>query len=430
MRILAFADADSFVKWGAATVDTLPDDVELRFVVVASTAVASQRQIAVAVAGTRVAGAVATMSPAQLRDEYRLWRPDVVVGAARGFVVRMLFEYLVENVPTRPVLVSGLPGISVPVLTGGTQHRAAADVFILHSKREIREYTAYSAARALPANYFLATLPFLEQGVPDVADPPEIDQRLRPDLVFAAQAKVPASRGDRLRLLRGLVAAAVARPDIRVVIKVRAIADERQTHPEADSYDALLDVLRADGEQIPENLVVESGPMAEQLRTAHALVSVSSTALLEAVAAGVPCLVLDDFGVTGSMINTVFEGSGLFGSLADVAAGRFRTPKAEWLDDNYFHTSSEDDWFAAVRGLLERRRTAGLPLYPTLPTTVAGRLRHRFYEVSTFIVSPRGPREHLAVLFWGAVRSANALRKRVLARVRGRERRVPSAPPR
>jgi len=80
-----------------------------------------------------------------------------------------------------------------------------------------------------------------------------------------------------------------------------------------------------------------TGSMAEQLTPGTAMVTVSSTAALEALDAGLPVLVLSDFGVSDEMLNKVFEGSGLLGTLADLKAGRFFHPEQGWLRDNYFH---------------------------------------------------------------------------------------------
>ena len=68
--------------------------------------------------------------------------------------------------------------------------------------------------------------------------------------------------------------------------------------------------------------------MAEHLERAAALVTVSSTAVLEAVASGVPAVVIDEFGVAPKLINTVFEGSGLFGGAEAVAGWDARHPSA------------------------------------------------------------------------------------------------------
>ena len=168
-----------------------------------------------------------------------------------------------------------------------------------------------------------------------------------------------------MRLLGWLADAARRRPQRRVVVKVRARAGEAQTHAESyDFADLLADPsVRAElGGTLPPNLVVEDGPMADHLARASALVTVSSTAVLEAVAEGVPSLVIDEFGVEPKLINTVFVGSGLFGGADDArrrARRGIRTP--EWLDDNYFHGADADDWLERLDGLVARRRGRAAP---------------------------------------------------------------------
>ena len=164
-------------------------------------------------------------------------------------------------------------------------------------------------------------------------------------------------------------------------MKVRARAGEAQTHAESyDFADLLADPsVRAElGGTLPPNLVVEDGPMADHLARASALVTVSSTAVLEAVAEGVPSLVIDEFGVEPKLINTVFVGSGLFGGADDLVSGTARHPAPEWLDDNYFHGADADDWLERLDGLVARRRNAPLPLARRQYNLTGGALRRAF----------------------------------------------------
>jgi hypothetical protein len=94
----------------------------------------------------------------------------------------------------------------------------------------------------------------------------------------------------------------------------QGVAGEEQTHTE--SY-PLPDLLAPDA---PPNLVVESGPMSEHLRRARGFVTISSTAVLEARALGIPSILLDDFGVDASLINEVFADSGLLALSSDLIA--------------------------------------------------------------------------------------------------------------
>lgn len=397
-RVLFVTDSDSYVKWGAALAGDVPEDWAVRLVVTRSNAEPSARQLAEALDGSRFAvGDVASVGIQELRDLLWDWVPDVVVTAARGHTVQAVIT-LISNRPDRPVIVSGLAGISIPVLSFGLGFRRAVDVFVVHSHRELREFEATSVKVGIPHTFELATVPFLSPAPLHAAvrtprrmfsGPPPQDR-----IVFAAQAMVPAARGDRMTMVRRLADTARAHPQLRVVIKIRASAGEPQTHAEQYSYEELLDELITSGEDVPANLLIENGSMTSQLERAVGLVSVSSTSVLEAIAKDVPCLVLSDFGVGPEQINLVFEGSGLLGTTQDLVEARFRRPDEAWLADNYFHDRSENTWIARIESLLAVRRTRGLPAYSEMSHSWLNRLRLLFYRQVAF-APERGTRRYL-----------------------------------
>ncbi len=379
-RLLVVADTDSYAKWGAALATRLPETWTAAFVLVRTPAAPSPRQLRVALAHTRFApDDVVRADLDELGDLVARDRPDAVLLALRGPLVRVAAP-IVGAGPDRPVLVSGFPGLTIPAEPKAVVYREQVDLIVLHSRREVREFRSNAERLGVPVEFGLATLPFLRAAElsarADAAS--SVD---RTDLVFAAQAKVPAERDDRIRMLRWLADAARRRPNRRVVVKVRARAGEAQTHAEAyDFGDLLADAaVRAElGGTLPPNLVIEDGPMAEHLARASTLVTVSSTAVLEAIAAGVPALVVDEFGVGPKLINTVFEGSGLFGGAEDVAAGVGRSPSTAWLDDNYFHGAAADDWLEHLERLVARRQARALVLHARRYNLVGGALRRAF----------------------------------------------------
>ena len=77
----------------------------------------------------------------------------------------------------------------------------------------------------------------------------------------------------------------------------------------------------------------------------------------------------------GELINTVFDGSGLFGNSGDLVEGRFRHPNPAWLDDNYFHAADQNDWIEGVSKLLIARATGDFPLKPLRVGASGGGLR-------------------------------------------------------
>ena len=347
MKFIAIADSDSYLKWAAAFLGALDVVTERELILIETPVLPSDSQRAAALA-------VGGVPPEQLFSlpltdvlgVLRRERPDAVLIALRGPVAAVLIRMIAE-LPERPVIVTGLPGISIPATRKALAFRRQADLFVLHSRREIAEFTLMSREYGWTHRFALATLPFVEQRTGAQGT----------DLVFAAQAVVPKALDDRMRVLDILIAAARADQDRRVVIKVRGLAGEPQTHDEEASYPELLEQVV----DAPANLVVSTAPMSTALDDAQGLMTVSSTAAIEAIARGIPVITLDIFGVTAKLINPVFEGSGLFGGEEAVVRREFRHPVAAWLDDNYFHPAEADDVAVQLEALVAARRQGVLP---------------------------------------------------------------------
>ncbi len=353
-RIVGIADTDSYVKWTAALVGAAPASWRRQMVVLETPiAVTSDQQRAALATSALPSEAVARATIDQLQERFAADPPDAVVLGARGPLARLVAR-MVAALPQRPVIVTGLPGISVPATRKALLYRRAADLFIVHSRRERTDFTALAESLGTRHRFALATLPFVSAAESHRDRPREAEPT---DIVFAAQAIVPRERADRLRLAQLLRRVAAAHPAHRVVLKLRAARGEHQTHVEVDSYPDLLDTLG----RRPSNLVISTEPMQSALDRAVGLVTVSSTAAIEAIARGIPVIALDTFGVSNELINVVFEGSGLLGDDDDLLALRFRLPSESWLEENYLHDPVEDDWVAAIETLVAERRAGTLP---------------------------------------------------------------------
>lgn len=360
LRIVGLADTDSYVKWGASLLGSVTDAADATMLVVETPLVVSEAQQRAALVGAGLSGEqVRRVEYAALAETLESLRPDAVLIAARGPLARVLARLVAELSP-RPVIVTGLPGISIPATSRALFFRDQSDLFVLHSTRELREFASLAAARGLSQRFGLARLPFAATRRRGRPAGPTGD-----DLVFAAQAIVPRERPERMQVARLLVAAAEADPSRRVVVKLRAAAGEKQTHREHDDYRDLLARL-ARKRDLPANLVISTAPMARALDTAQGLMTVSSTAAIEAVARGIPVVALDSFGVSDQLINPVFVGSGLLAGEQAVIARDFRHPDAGWLADNYFHDPSLDAWFERLQWLIAQRRAGRLPPKPPL----------------------------------------------------------------
>jgi len=400
MRMVGLADSDSYVKWGAALLGTLPPEWERELLVVDSPIVVSDAQLASALTGSGV-DTVTRVSFGEVPARLAADPPDAVLVATPGPIAMVLMRMVAELTP-RPVLVTGLPGISIPTTRKALLYRRQSDLMVLHSRREIREFARLSRAKGWDHRFGLATVPFTS-GAPASGT----------DLVFAAQAIVPAERADRLVVAAMLRGAALADPTRRVVIKVRALAGENQTHPERDGYPGLIAELGP----VPENLVVSAVPMAEALDTAEGLVTVSSTAAIEALARRIPVVALDTFGIRRSLINPVFRESGLFGGRDAVVARDFRHPDPAWLDDNYFHDRQADDWHRRLAALVSARRTGDLaPRSAQLPR--GGWLRAAWDRKRAFGAADRSVSGRLALVIGTPLRAVVRGRNRLAGGLR------------
>lgn len=394
------ADSDSYLKWAAGLLDQLPEGWTSTLAVVRTPIVPSPAQIGAAVSGTRLGAGEppAVVSARALRRLAERVRPDAVLVACTGPVVDVLVSEVLDDLSPRPVFVSGLPGISIPATEKAWLFRGGCDLFVVHSGREVEEFGRIGKELGAAGSMALARLPYLghREARADAGDrlvfPPTAGRpaattpaqgpgaALAGRVVFATQAKVPKRREDRESILLALAGLAQSHPGLDVVVKLRALETERQTHNERYHYERLWRSLVESGAVRDGGVRFAAGAMREHLAQAAGFVTVSSTAALEAIAGQVPLLVLSDFGVSAEMINLVFEDSGCLGTLADLGRGDFRWPTEAWCDANYFHDPAAGDWVGRLAALVEEARAGRLgPLRPLLdgPGHAAARRRAR-----------------------------------------------------
>ncbi|MGW2093986.1 DUF6716 putative glycosyltransferase [Promicromonospora sukumoe] len=360
IRVLAVADSDSYLKWACSTLDSLGDPeapLERAAVLVRTPIVPTTSQIAAAVAGSTVVRPQ-VLSLSALRDHVRSTQPDVVLVAATGPIAEMVARTVVRADPKRrPALVTGLPGMALPATPRGAAWRRWCDAFVVHSRRERTAYEEAFATQDVKPQVVLTHLPFLERHTTMATAPVG-------RVVFAAQAKVPAGRAERVQLLDSL--AKVAGEGLEVIVKLRARKGERQTHNEEHPYDDLWETEHARLGHAANALRFVDGPMAEWLQPGTALATVSSTAALESLALNLPTALVEDFGVSEELLNEPFVGSGCLVSLAD--AGKVfhengPVPDPAWLDDNYLH-ETESELPALVASLAAQRADGTLRAMP------------------------------------------------------------------
>ena len=155
--VLAVADSDSYLKWSAATLAAMPAGWTRRQVVVRSPITPSTAQMRAATGGD-----VEVLGLARLLGLIERQRPDVLLLAATGPTVRTIAgQRRLRTARHRPVLVTGLPGISLPATSRAVEFRGGCDLMIVHSRRERRAFAELVEHLDSDLDVGLARLPFL-----------------------------------------------------------------------------------------------------------------------------------------------------------------------------------------------------------------------------------------------------------------------------
>ncbi|MFD6100783.1 DUF6716 putative glycosyltransferase [Nocardiopsis flavescens] len=364
LTVVAVADSEPYVRLSAAMFDALPGRGHtVGLAVVRSPLTPAPARLRRAVAGTGLADRrVPVLTLPELRRLVRRRVPDAVMLNCTARVADALADIL----PTgrrRPVVVSALAGPALPAGEHEWLHRARADLLVLHSLREVAAFSELGEKVGAGSAVALAGLPL-----------PAARERRggRPHrVVFAAQDGVPGTARMRERVLEALAGLAESRPDLEVVV----CPGERRSPAPGGDYAELWRGLVGAGRVHDHTVLFRPGPVADQLDRARGLVTVGSPAALEAIALDVPVIVLGDVGEDPGA--TVFEDGGIFGTLDDLRALRFRAPTPEWARENHFHPPELEDWTRRLAALVRRARRGDLPARPALLDAGAHRRARR-----------------------------------------------------
>jgi len=356
LRVAVLADSDTRWKWGALTARRLtPADAEVRLdgYLLRGRATPTARQLSEV--GVR-ADSLREVTGVEFLHAMGHEPYDVLVLALVGGGVQAMLHGLrhVWGTGRRPVVVTGYVGVVYEKLTDGLLLRHGADLVLANSRHDADRFRAvYEGVGADASSVTEVALPFL-------GGKPYTGGHEPYTVVFAAQPSVPDNRRDRTYLLDRLIGHARRHPEREVLLKLRSKPGEHTTHIEELPYQKLVQ-----GKDVPANFRLVYGHMGEVLDRTDLLVTVSSTAALEALHRRVPTVVLTDLGVREALGNHHFTGSGCLASWDQLDAGHRPVPDQEWVARQGVAAgeSSYEACFSAAReriaGLLDR--PGGLP---------------------------------------------------------------------
>jgi hypothetical protein len=258
---------------------------------------------------------------------------DVVVLAMHGPLVRRfchdLFDAveLTDTVP--PVTISGWVGVIIEKIIAGYLDRYATDIVAVNSQTNMATFKAVARSLDLPAdNLVLSGLPLLSGQRSEV----RVDDPIK-TVMFADQPTVPQTRADRLYIYQRLLAYAQAHPDRQVVLKPRHRIGEDTFHRMKFHPEVLLSGVRK-----PPNFSIDYTPIADRLADLDLMLTVSSTAALESVGAGVRTALIADLDVREQLGNHIFLDSGLLRTFDQLERDDIGVPAKSWFEDYFFDT--------------------------------------------------------------------------------------------
>jgi hypothetical protein len=329
LRVAVLADSDTRWKWGALTasriapVDSTGPGVRLDGYLLRGRATPTARQLREVGAHADSLREVTAVEFLRAMDGAAGEQYDVLVLALVGGGVQAVLHGL-RNVwgqrTDRPVVVTGYVGVVYEKLADGLLLRHGADLVLANSRQDADRFRAvYEGVGADASSVTEVALPFL-------GGTPYTGEHEPYTVVFAAQPSVPETRTDRTYLLNRLIGHARRHPEREVLLKLRSRPGEHTTHIEELPYQKLVQ-----GMDPPANFRLVYGLMGEVLDRTDLLVTVSSTAALEALHRRVPTVVLSDLGIREALGNHHFVGSGCLASWDQLDAGHRPVPDAQWV---------------------------------------------------------------------------------------------------
>ncbi|MFJ3649926.1 DUF6716 putative glycosyltransferase [Streptomyces murinus] len=322
LRVAVLADSDTRWKWGALTARRLtPAAAEVRLdgYLLRGRATPTARQLQEV--GVR-ADSLSEVTGVEFLHAMSQEPYDILVLALVGGGVQAMLHGLRSAWGTgpRPVVVTGYVGVVYEKLADGLLLRHGADLVLANSRHDADRFRAvYEGVGADASSVTEVALPFL-------GGAPYSGEHEPYTVVFAAQPSVPDNRRDRTYLLDRLIRHARTHPEREVLLKLRSKPGEHTTHIEELPYQKLVQ-----GKDVPDNFRLVYGHMGEVLDRTDLLVTVSSTAALEALHRRVPTVVLTDLGVREALGNHHFTGSGCLASWDRLDAGHRPAPDEEWV---------------------------------------------------------------------------------------------------
>lgn len=235
--------------------------------------------------------------------------------------------------------------------------RTPVDYFVVNRADELNLFKTIASKFSFGCTFVHIPYPFVTRY--SWAKPLTQSFTYRPDskIIYAEQVQVPRTPEDRRLMFRNLVALAKRFPEREILFCEREITTGGTRHRSIGAIDDFFDNLAA----LAPNLKRLPGGFRRSLPTADLILSVSSTACVEALLNGVPAIFIKDFPSSGA---DKFVRSGLAVSMSDL----FAEQEITISDEFYAEVGNRDAWdqLVALATPDEPRPESHAPVVSTL----------------------------------------------------------------
>ena len=329
-------------------------------------------------------------------------RYDIVLACLEGLSTRRMMHHLRSLEVRRPLVVSVYPGLLLRWRLDGLSVRAASDFLWLNCESDLAAYREMCEAFGMGSENarLFGVAPLLQrvEREKSAADGP---------VVFFEQAVIPRSSEERHFLAVQLIQLAIRFPRLRFQVKPRATGTDATLHQTSEAILPLLEMASKRCGGWPNNLSVTSERASTLLGRASHCLTVSSTVAAEAIYAGVPTVILGDFGAYDEYGLQYFFRSGVIRNFSELDFPFAAKPNPAWLA--HYISDPNQTIEGLVNEVMEKARAPrGLIVDEALKAEMSSDLRahlHRANDVE-YVLSRRYQATKKLTSMWASIFSA------------------------
>ncbi|MES2922449.1 MAG: DUF6716 putative glycosyltransferase [Verrucomicrobiota bacterium] len=252
---------------------------------------------------------------------------DWILLSAENTSCRRFFHALSRRPGTRrPRVATIYPGILFRHHVDGLSARMPADLVVLNSLKDQRLYRRLLDAVGAPIDnsFNLGPVTAIGERNHSAAGCNKV--------VFFDQPSVPRTVGEKAYIYRELLKLADRHPELEICVKLRVNPKQMTLHKGGQDAQGVFEACNA--KATGRRLTLLDGSSREAIASARLCLSVSSTALIEAIGCGCPAVAITDFGIDEEYGVSFFLGSGITRTFAALDPGHPPVANPEWTAEN------------------------------------------------------------------------------------------------